>query len=91
MFLILCITAVMENEKMKIKEYIIRQDEDGNFLHIDDELIRCKDCQYYKPFSWVNAVRGWCYNHWRSEGFGFEVREIDFCSYGERKCDDDVI
>lgn len=49
------------------------------------EVLRCKDCQYYKPFTWDNAVRGWCYKHWKSEGFGFEVKEIDFCSFGERK------
>ena len=61
---------------MKIKEYIIILDEDSLFLHIEDELVRCKECKYWEI---------------KSNGFG-ECNVMDkqllgreYCSFGERK------
>lgn len=46
---------------------------------IEAELIvRCKDCKKNPKFERKNKKTVWC-RQWRSE-----VKETDFCSYGER-------
>lgn len=59
------------------------------------EVVRCKDCQSFKEqMSWVNGYTnkieccGYCY-HWDYEP-GSSPNQVDgddFCSYGERRCD----
>lgn len=41
------------------------------------DIVRCKECKYYKD--------EWCY--WRD----VEIRADDFCSYGERDKDTNVL
>lgn len=74
--------AVSENGKMKIKEYIILLDEDGLFLHIEDELIRCEDCRYRDKCHREIALKEY------DEDFDanyVSFQKLTFCSYGERR------
>ena len=53
------------------------------------EVVRCKHCKYFEPdlipIPYFEGDGVCCHEHWKSEEVGFEVKEIDFCSYGERK------
>lgn len=53
------------------------------------EVVRCNDCKYFEPdlipIPYFEGDGVCCHEHWKSEEVGFEVKEIDFCSYGERK------
>lgn len=69
------IIAVTENVEMKIREYIVTQDEDGMF-HFGDELVRCKDCKKQSNLV-CNYLEGLCALQ--------SVKPNDFCSYGERR------
>ena len=55
------------------------------------EVVRCKDCKYFEPdlipISYFEGDGVCCHEHWKLEDVGFEVKEIDFCSYGERRED----
>lgn len=62
------------------------------------EVVRCKDCQYAKPYERVDGLTGYYCQHKNSTfmyGTNWErlfepVKEADdFCSYGERRADDD--
>lgn len=47
------------------------------------EVVRCKDCNYF-------GGHGMCYCHAADEhGTPIFVREDDFCSYGERRTDNE--
>lgn len=46
------------------------------------EVVRCKDCKYFNTESWHF---NWCEAHSYDELI--KCKENDFCSYGERKCD----
>lgn len=46
------------------------------------EVVRCKDCKYYKPESRNGKVKYCCRSAF------VKVGEMDFCSYGERKEDE---
>lgn len=67
---------------MKIKEYIVILDEDGLFFHIEDEVVRCKDCRYGEiddeAFPWQYFC-GYTGDNWNDENH--------FCSDGEKKED----
>ena len=54
---------------MKIREYLIKQDENGAFhlFHIGDEVVRCKDCKWWEGCNNVQDYIG------------------GFCSDGERR------
>ncbi len=45
------------------------------------EVIRCKDCKYYKHFK---GCGNWCHRRIRSD-IEYHTKLNDFCSYGERK------
>ena len=47
------------------------------------ELIRCKDCKHYTPIK--RTDRWWC----RCEEGLWSSNEDDFCSYAERRTDDE--
>ena len=53
------------------------------------EVVRCKDCKYFEPdlipIPYFEGDGACFHEHWTLEDVGFEVKEIDFCSYGERK------
>lgn len=70
-------------KKMKVREYLIKQDENGAFhlFHIGDEVIRCKDC---KQFRKKGEGYGCCL-----EGYG-NVDGNHYCSYGERRDESEV-
>lgn len=68
--------------KTKIKEYIILLEESGLFLHIENELIRCKDCKYRDKCHREVALKEY------DEDFDanyVSFQKLTFCSYGERK------
>lgn len=48
-------------------------------------VVRCKDCKYYKAqkqsVNWKNKKKYCC------RVVALKVNENDYCSYGERKCD----
>lgn len=45
------------------------------------EVVRCRDCKWDKPDELMSK-------HWCTRFSGYmEMREDDFCSYGERRCD----
>ena len=77
-----------------MSEYIYRVDKDINGVNVfllKGELVRCKDCRYYGypfPDPKENAdaypERRCCLLE-MGEAFGKD----DFCSYGERKYDDE--
>lgn len=73
---------------MKAREYLIKQDENGSFhlFHIGDEVVRCKDCKHMKHVI-DKGKNGIC----DALGALIIMNENDYCSCGERKCDDDVI
>lgn len=51
---------------------------------VDDvEVVRCKDCRYYKQETKGDCFR--CNVFTGSYELGFPTEEDDFCSYGERK------
>ena len=53
------------------------------------QIVRCKDCKYFEPdlipMPYFEGDGACFHEHWTLEDVGFEVKEIDFCSYGERK------
>ena len=49
------------------------------------EVVRCKDCKYCKP----SAAPGRYFCDWRREYS--ETFLSDFCSYGERRTDDEAL
>lgn len=52
------------------------------------EVVRCKDCKHYKKnISCVGGLYNGC-SEWLNEGNEIEVREDDYCSFGERGEDD---
>ena len=70
---------------MKIKEYIILLEENGLFLHIENELIRCEDCESWqtdwKPKGCEHEDVHFC------EVIGRVVCVDHYCGYAERKKD----
>ena len=64
-----------------MKEYICKevQTENGGYLEIETELIRCKDCYFYDTFQ----RKHYCtkYDH--------SVKQDGFCAWAERKANDD--
>ena len=59
-------------------------------IHAADvvEVVRCKDCKYFSSFEY-SEQQGLCINHSGLNGIDACVSEDDFCSYGERKQDND--
>lgn len=47
------------------------------------EVVRCKDCKFYEPFTYDTTGKGHCL---RVKNYGMYLN--DFCSYGERKKND---
>ncbi len=76
---------------MKHVEMIIDYVVDGDDFIFNDNrgvLVRCKECKYYrKNISCVGGLYNGC-SEWLNEGNEIEVREDDFCSYGERREDE---
>lgn len=54
------------------------------------EVVRCKDCKhsYINSFSAQSAVALCKFWTNRAEGNHLVVQQDDYCSYGERKCDE---
>ena len=48
------------------------------------EVVRCKDCKYWKQHFEQNMGQCYC-NQWENDYFYCLTKDIDFCSYGERK------
>lgn len=52
------------------------------------EVVRCRDCKYYKPqtrsITWNNTSKYCC------RGANVKVNEDDYCSYGERSKNDNT-
>lgn len=53
------------------------------------EVVRCKDCKhsYINSFSAQSGVALCKFWSNRAEGNNLVVQQDDYCSYGERKCD----
>ena len=67
-----------------MKEYICieRQTDNGGYIDIEKELIRCKDCKFYDKFITQNIGQGWCdVAAWRGRYMG----DNDYCSRAERE------
>lgn len=51
------------------------------------EVVKCKDCKYYKAqkqsMIWENKKKYCC------RVVALKVNETDYCSYGERRCEDE--
>lgn len=58
------------------------------------EVVRCENCKYFEPdlmpIPYFEGDGVCCHEHWKLEDVGFEVKETDFCSYGERKNDEKI-
>jgi hypothetical protein len=52
------------------------------------EVVRCKDCKHFQQCIYIEQ-QGMCQNHSGLNGKDCCVSEGDFCSYGERKADND--
>ena len=57
------------------------RDNDGDAVDIV-EVIRCKDCKFYKDYPM--GGKG-CHTHYNGRTELIPREENDFCSYGERK------
>ena len=53
------------------------------------EVVRCKDCKYYKEFIGNNGSAMMCFSPCCIGGQGKKL-EDDFCSYGERRKDEQI-
>ena len=79
---------------MKVKEYIIKVDEEkaditGGMRLIDrpQELVRCKDCKHYdKDHHWADPYGGY-YIADRCDELGKIVKSDWFCADGVKKDD----
>lgn len=60
-----------------IKKFIVSYDEDGN--EVVEELIRCKDCEYYEIIPGTQFRNYWCTCH------EFAREPDDYCSDAERR------
>ena len=56
------------------------------------DVVRCRDCKYWRDWQMAVASHGFgenmgeCHcNQWDNEYFYYLTKDIDFCSYGERK------
>ena len=47
------------------------------------EVVRCKDCKYREKPRWHDGYQ--CVNPYYGMASGVELRDDDFCSYGERR------
>ena len=55
------------------------------------EVVRCKDCKHYKTSPLFPEKQGkYCYKVLKDNGIavGHGFKENDYCSYGERKCEE---
>ena len=49
------------------------------------EVVRCKDCKHRKK--WTTTGQFCCFHETSGMAVGVDLRDDDFCSYGERKDD----
>ena len=49
------------------------------------EVVRCKDCKHREKSKWCDGYR--CGNPYDGMASGVELKDDDFCSYGERRTD----
>jgi hypothetical protein len=65
-------------------------DEQKKIIHATGEVVRCKDCKWYKEskYSELSSIR-FCYRLRNDNDVpvGYNWDDNDFCSYGERKED----
>lgn len=80
--------AVMEKEKM-IREYIASIDDNkgGTSCITEEEVVRCKDCKWCKHYEQDEQDCYFCINAYGM--YGDDRAEDDYCSYGERKEQED--
>ena len=84
--------ALLENSDvftMHTKEYgsieVIPVDAVGDAPTVDAvEVVRCKDCKYRK-YGWNCDDEYFCGNPCYGMASGVNLRDADFCSYGERR------
>lgn len=50
-----------------------------------DSIVRCKDCKHRKE--WLNHGQFYCGHESCGMAAGVDLRDGDFCSYGERRTD----
>ena len=66
-----------------MRKMFISVDDDG-YYHVEEELIRCKDCKYYR-------ADGDCWHEWDNDGRIYyqsiinEPNPDDYCSRAKRK------
>ncbi len=53
------------------------------YMNAQQEIVRCKDCKH-RGVAWING-KHMCHNPYYGMASGVELRDDDFCSYGERK------
>ena len=77
--------ALLRNDTMKNRSDVFRSYAkvviDGTPTVDAVEVVRCKDCKHY------NQTMNECesLHFWFSEDGGLNVKEDDFCSYGEKR------
>jgi hypothetical protein len=59
----------------------------AEFLIANDvvPVVRCKDCKHRKK--WTTTGQFCCFHETSGMAVGVDLRDDDFCSYGERKDD----
>jgi hypothetical protein len=68
-------------------EQAYRNGYDAGYKAAKDEIVRCKDCKYYKPGKHFEDIN-FCYRlPYYAERGGLNTSDDDFCSRGERKED----
>lgn len=77
-------THVRPNDSMSIMtiEEMLKRYTDGYSREAQVELVRCRDCKYWKPTMPSKGIVGICED---TDHFGRLWKPDDFCSYGERK------
>ena len=51
-----------------------------------EEVVYCKDCKHRKK--WTNTGQFCCFHETSGMAVGVDLRDDDFCSYGERGSDE---
>ena len=66
---------------MKDIDFIVREDKELGI--VKEQLVRCKDCKFYRRYNKIPVHKDWCLRG--SGDYCVQVYPNGFCAWGERK------